>query len=314
MTQDLETKNHFKPKTEKGEFIRADSGFRNWITADGAAGSSGSAGFKAEANRYHVYISHACPWANRVMIFRNLKQLQDLISVDVVHPLMGPDSWHFGDFPGSTADTVNNKSLMRDVYQLADPDYAGIVTVPVLWDKKLQTIVNNESSEIIRMFNSEFNDLTGNSDDYYPEALRPEIDEINQLIYDTVNNGVYRSGFASTQEAYEQAFDALFATLDLLDARLQSQQWLAGSQITEADLRLFVTLIRFDAVYHGHFKCNLRRISDYPNLSRHTHALYANPEISQTINMDQIKYHYYASHKSLNPSGIVPKGPVAEFT
>lgn len=313
MTQDLKTKDHFKPKTIDGEFVRTESGFRNWITADGSAGPSGSAGFQAEPDRYHVYISHACPWANRVMIFRNLKQLKDIISVDIVHPLMGPESWHFGDYPGSTADTINGKFLMREVYQVADPDYTGVVTVPVLWDKKQNTVVNNESSEIIRMLNTAFNKLTDNNDDYYPEDLRREIDDVNQRIYNTVNNGVYRSGFASTQEAYEDAFDALFATLEYLETRLAEQQWLVGSQITEADLRLFVTLVRFDAVYYNHFKCNLRRISDYPNLSRHTRTLYAMPLISDTINMQQIKYHYYASHKSLNPTGIVPKGPLSEY-
>ncbi len=313
MTQDLEQTEHFKPKTDKGEFVRVDSGFRHWITTDGAAGPTGSGGFKAEPGRYHLYVSHACPWANRTMIMRNLKQLQDHITVNVVHPLMGPESWHFGDYPGSTADTVNHCGTMKAVYQLADPDYSGVVTVPVLWDKQQQTVVNNESSEIIRMFNSAFNKVTGNEDDYYPEALRTDIDEVNERIYNTLNNGVYRCGFASTQEAYEKAFDELFATLDYLETRLQGEQWLVGNTLTEADLRLFPTLVRFDAVYHGHFKCNLKRLLDYPNLQRHTENLFDNPAISETVDMQQIKYHYYASHKSLNPTGIVPKGPAAGF-
>jgi len=313
MTQDLNRKDGFAPKTNDGEFIRVESGFRSWITKDGSAGPSGVAGFKAENNRYHLYISHACPWANRVMIMRNLKQLQDFISVDVVHPLMGAQSWHFEDYPDSTLDTVNGKTLLRDVYAIADPTFNGVVTVPVLWDKKKQTVVNNESSEIIRIFDSAFNDLTGNAQDYYPIALQSEIDEINHRVYNTVNNGVYRTGFASTQSAYETAVTELFDTLEYLEQKLAHQQWLAGDQFTEADIRLFVTLIRFDAVYHGHFKCNLKRISDYPNLTRHTQTLYAMPEIKDTIKMRQIKYHYYASHTSLNPSAIVPLGPSSEF-
>jgi len=314
MTQDLQEADNFSPKTRDGKFVRTESGFRNWITSDGSAGSSGVGGFKAEPGRYHLYISHACPWANRVMIMRNLKALEELISVDVVHPLMGAKSWHFEQHPGSTLDSINHKKWMRDIYTLADPDFQGVVTVPVLWDKQQRTIVNNESSEIIRIFNTAFNTITGNTDDYYPNALSDDIDEVNDRIYNTVNNGVYKTGFASTQDAYESAFTELFDTLDYLEQRLSGQSWLVGQQLTEADIRLFVTLVRFDAVYHGHFKCNLKRLSDYENLTRHTRALFAMPEIRNTINMPQIKYHYYASHKSLNPTGIVPLGPDSEFS
>lgn len=313
MTQDLKKSAHFKPKTSNGEFVRTDSGFRHWVTRDGDAGPSGNGGFKAESGRYHLYISHACPWANRTMILRNLKQLHEHISVNVVHPLMGPESWHFGEYPGSTEDTVNHCTSMKDIYKLADPHYAGVVTVPVLWDKQTQTIVNNESSEIIRMLNSAFNDITGDETDYYPKALRTEIDSVNKRIYDTLNNGVYRCGFASTQAAYETAFDELFATLEYLERRLTGKRWLVGDTLTETDLRLFPTLVRFDAVYFGHFKCNLKRLIDYPNLLRHTETLFAEPAIASTVNMQQIKFHYYASHKSINPTGIVPKGPTQLF-
>jgi len=300
-------------RLKDGEFIRTESGFRNWVTIDGEAGPSGCAGFAAEADRYHLYVALACPWAHRALLFRTLKGLENLISVDVVHPLMGEQSWHFGEFPGSTPDTINGQSRMVDVYHLADPDFDGVVTVPVLWDKKHNTLVNNESSEIIRMFNTAFNDLTGNTTDYYPEALREEIDTINERIYETVNNGVYRSGFATAQTAYEKACNALFDTLDMLEAKLQHQQWLVGEQITEADLRLLPTLLRFDPVYHGHFKCNRKRLIDYPNLWRYTRELYALPGVAATFDMTQTKYHYYASHTSVNPTGVVPVGPDIEF-
>ena len=247
-------------RNEKGEFIRWESGFRHWVTPDGSAGVSGDEGFKAEADRYHLYIAYACPWAHRTMIFRELRGLSSLITFDVVHPLMGEDSWHFGEYPGSTPDTVNQQPRMVDVYKLAEPDFDGVVTVPVLWDKKRNTIVNNESSEIIRMFNSAFNNLTGNQDDYYPSDLQAEIDELNKRIYDTVNNGVYRTGFATTQQAYETAFEQLFDTLEFLDDRLSTRQWLTGERITEADWRLFPTLLRFDPVYVGHFKCNKKTV------------------------------------------------------
>lgn len=303
-----------RSRNDKGEFVRWESGFRHWVTADGSAGSSGDGGFQAEADRYHLYIAYACPWAHRTMIYRELKGLGDLITFDVVHPLMGEDSWHFGDYPGSTPDTVNQQKRMVDVYKLAEPDFDGIVTVPVLWDKKRQTIVNNESSEIIRMFNTAFNDLTGNQADYYPESLREEIDILNTRIYDTVNNGVYRTGFATSQEAYESAFNALFDTLEFLDDRLTTRQWLTGESITEADWRLFPTLLRFDPVYVGHFKCNKKRLVDFPNLWRYTKELYAQPGIAQTFDLQQTKYHYYGSHKSINPTGIVPIGPDLDYS
>jgi len=301
-------------QNKSGEYIRKDSQFRNWITADGSAGVSGESGFKAEAGRYHLYVSYACPWANRTLIFRKLKQLEDIISVSVVHPDMEADGWKFDEYPGATIDHINEFELMRDVYILANPDYSGVITVPVLWDKKQATIVNNESSEIIRMMNTAFNHLTGNADDYYPEELRDKIDVINDLVYDKVNNGVYRAGFATTQVAYEKAFDALFETLDQLEDQLSKHRYLVGDRITEADWRLFVTLVRFDAVYVGHFKCNLRRMDDYPNLSNYLRELYQCPGVASTINMDHIKRHYYFSHESINPTRIVPKGPKLDFS
>ena len=297
----------------KGEFVRTTSGFRNWITRDGAAGETGSDGFKAEADRYHLYVSHACPWAHRTLIYRSLKGLNDAISVSVVHPLMPKTSWEFGEYPGSTPDHVNGAATMQEIYHLADPDFSGVVTVPVLWDKERRTLVNNESSEIIRMLNSEFGDAGANDVDFYPEPLRSTIDTINDLVYENVNNGVYRAGFATTQEAYEKAFNNLFETLDKLEEMLANQRYLAGEKITEADWRLFPTLVRFDSVYVGHFKCNRQRIVDYPNLWDYTRELYQIPGVSDTINMHQIKYHYYASHGSVNPTGIVPSGPVIDF-
>ena len=300
-------------ETEDGEFIRQDSQFRSWITADGSSGPSGGSGFKAEAGRYHLYVCLACPWAHRTLIFRHLKGLNDLISVSVVNPFMLEQGWSFHAYPGSTEDHVNGFEYLHQAYTLAQSDYTGIVTVPVLWDKKTQTIVNNESSEIIRMFNSAFDALTGNQRDYYPLALREEIDRINARVYESVNNGVYRAGFATTQEAYERAFDALFASLDWLEDLLSQRRYLAGEVITEADWRLFTTLVRFDAVYFGHFKCNQRRIIDYPNLWAYTRELYQVPGVAETVNMQQIKTHYYASHDSINPTGIVPKGPLIDF-
>ena len=300
-------------ETEEGEFVRKDSQFRNWVTVDGEAGPSGEGGFKAEPGRYHLYVSYACPWANRTLLFRKLKKLESVISVDVVHPHMGPEGWMFEPFPGATADTVNGSHHMHEVYRIAQPDYSGIVTVPVLWDKQRKTIVNNESSEIIRMLNSAF-DQWGDADlDLYPSALRAQIDEINKTVYDNINNGVYRVGFAASQKAYERAFDRLFNTLDQLEQRLATQRYLVGAQITEADWRLFVTLVRFDAVYVGHFKCNLRRIADYPNLSNYLRELYQWPGVAQTINFDHIKQHYYFSHTEINPTRIVPKGPLVDL-
>jgi len=299
----------------KGEFVRVISGFRHWITPDGSPGPTGDGGFSAEAGRYHLYVSYACPWAHRTLIFRALKGLEDMISVSVVHPLMPAQSWIFGEYPGATPDQINNAKTLAEVYQIADARFTGLVTVPVLWDKQRATIVNNESSEIIRMLNSAFNDCAGvHTDlDFYPQSLREEIDTINEVVYHTVNNGVYRTGFATTQEAYGQAFDELFTTLDELEARLASQRYLVGEIITEADWRLFVTLVRFDAVYVGHFKCNKKRLVDYPNLWAYTRELYQVPGVPQTLNMDHVKYHYYASHQNLNPSGIVPKGPEIDF-
>ena len=296
-------------ETENGEFVRMDSQFRHWITIDGSAGPSGEGGFKAEPGRYHLYVSHACPWAHRTIIIRLLKKLEDVMSISVVHPHMGPKGWNFREYRGATGDTLYGYDYMHQLYSRADPHYTGIVTVPVLWDKQRDTIVNNESSEIIRMLNSAFNQWGDASVDLYPEALRDEIDDINQRIYDNVNNGVYRVGFASTQTAYEHNFDRLFETLDYLDARLAKQRYLVGKKITEADWRLFTTLIRFDAVYVGHFKCNLKRIADYPNLFNYLLELYQYPDIADTVYFEYIKQHYYYSHTEINPSRIVPKGP-----
>ncbi len=297
-----------------GEFVRQDSQFRNWVTVDGSAGPSGEGGFKAEPGRYHLYISHACPWAHRTLIFRRLKGLEKIIDVSVVNPDMLEAGWSFQPCPGATVDHCHGFEFMYQLYTLAQADYTGIVTVPVLWDKQRKTIVNNESSEIIRMFNSAFDAWGDTSLDFYPRSLRTEIDDINALIYDNVNNGVYRAGFAATQQAYEQAFDSLFAVLDQLEQRLASQRYLVGKTLTEADWRLFTTLIRFDAVYVGHFKCNLRRIDDYPNLSNFVRDLYQMPGIADTVNFDHIKRHYYYSHDSINPTRIVPKGPALDFT
>jgi putative glutathione S-transferase len=301
-------------ETKDGEFVRWDSVFRNWVTADGSPGPTGEGGFKAEPGRYHLYVSYACPWAHRTLMFRKLKKLEDIISVSVVHPGMGPESWKFdSSFPGATPDHINHCEYMHEVYTRATPHYSGIVTVPVLWDKQRQTIVNNESSEIIRMFNSAYNAFTDVTTDYYPEALRAEIDSINEFVYDNVNNGVYRCGFASTQTAYERAFDALFSALNTLEEHLSQQRYLVGNTITEADWRLLPTLLRFDPVYVGHFKCNLRRIADYPNLSHYLRDLYQQPGIAETFNLEHVKYHYYWSHESINPTRIVPKGPALDY-
>ncbi len=302
-----------KLKVVKGEFIRSESSFRNWVTKDGSAGPSGGAGFAAEPGRYHLYVSYACPWAHRTLIFRVLKGLQDVISVSVVHPLMPSESWVFGEYPGATEDHVNHAHYLYENYLKVDPGFDGLVTVPVLWDRKRETIVNNESSEIIRMLNSAF-DAYGNSEtDYYPESLRVEIDAINDVVYENVNNGVYRAGFATTQKAYDKAFLQLFDTLDYLEESLSKQRYLVGNQITEADWRLFTTLVRFDAVYYNHFKTNKKRLIDYPNLWAYTRELYQVPGVAETVNMDHIKRHYFGSHRSINPTGIVPKGPEIDF-
>lgn len=302
-----------KWKVEKGEFIRAVSSFRNWVTKDGSPGPGGEGGFAAEPNRYHLYVSYACPWAHRTLIFRALKGLENFISVSIVHPLMPAQSWVFGEYPGATEDHVNHANYLYENYLKADPDFNGLVTVPVLWDKKRETIVNNESSEIIRMLNSAFDEYGNSEVDFYPESLREEIDAINEVIYNNVNNGVYRAGFATKQEAYDRAFDRLFNTLDELEESLSKQRYLVGDQITEADWRLFTTLVRFDPVYYNHFKTNKKRLVDYPNLWAYTRELYQVPGVAQTVNMDHIKTHYFGSHKSINPTGIVPKGPEIDF-
>ena len=290
-----------------GRFVRQDSAFRGWVTADG------SSGFPAEPGRYHLYVSYACPWAHRTLIFRALKKLEDAISLSVVDPYMGAQGWWFGDSPGTIPDTVNGRTYLHEVYTCADPHYSGRVTVPVLWDKLAGTIVSNESSEIIRMFNSAFDAWGDASLDFCPEPLREEIDAVNAVVYENVNNGVYRCGFATSQEAYEEAFDALFSTLDDLDARLARQRYLVGDRITEADWRLFTTLVRFDPVYHGHFKCNRQRLRDYPNLWNYILDLYQVPGVAATVDLTHIKRHYYASHRTINPTGIVPKGPAIDY-
>ncbi|HEB86249.1 MAG TPA: glutathione S-transferase family protein [Gammaproteobacteria bacterium] len=296
-----------------GEFIRWESGFRHWVTRDGAPGCSGEGGFKAEPGRYHLYVSYACPWAHRCLIYRAIKGLDDIISVSVVHPLMPEHSWIFADYPAATGDTVNGCKTLLELYQMVDADFDGVVTVPVLWDKKRRTIVNNESSEIIRMFNSAFNEWGRADLDFYPRQQRDKIDAINKTVYDDINNGVYRSGFAKSQMAYEQAYDHLFAALDEIEQRLSQQRYLTGDSITEADWRLFPTLVRFDPVYVGHFKCNKKRIVDYPNLWAYTRELYQYPGVAQTVNMEHIKLHYYGSHRTINPTGVVPKGPEIDF-
>ena len=293
-----------------GKFERSESQFRNWVTADGSAGPSGEGGFKAEPDRYHLYVSLACPWAHRTLIMRTLKGLESMITVSVVNPYMRDHGWTFIKDEGVVADPIFNADYMHQVYTAADPKYSGRVTIPVLWDKKQNKFVSNESSEIIRMFNSAFDGVGAKAGDYYPEALRAEIDHINDKVYDNVNNGVYKSGFATTQQAYEEAVYPLFDTLDELEEILSKQRYLVGEQITEADWRLFTTLIRFDAVYHGHFKCNLKQIEDYPNLSDYVRELYQWPGIAETVNMKHIKEHYYRSHNTINPTEVVPAGPV----
>ena len=303
----------YNTKDTNGRFVRRSPQFRNWITPDGTAGISGSGGFKAETGRYHLYVSLACPWAHRTLIFRALKGLEDMISVSVVHWYMVDHGWTLEVADGVIADTVNGADYLHQVYTSAKPDYSGRVTVPVLWDKKTDTIVSNESSEIIRMFNSASDDIGARIGDYYPAALRGEIGELNSRIYDTLNNGVYKAGFATTQQAYEEAVIPLFDTLDWLEDRLSPQRFLTGHQITEADWRLFTTLVRFDPVYVGHFKCNLRRIVDYPNLSGYVRDLYQQPDVAATGNMQHIKHHYYASHATINPTRIVPVGPDIDY-
>lgn len=293
-----------------GRFERSAAQFRNWITANGSPGPSGAGGFAAETGRYHLYVSLACPWAHRTLIFRKLKGLTDHVSVSVVHPDMLENGWTFGtDFDGATGDGLQGHRFLHQVYTTADPAYSGRVTVPTLWDKTCGTIVSNESAEIVRMFNSAFDDITGNRQDYYPAPLRDEIDAVNARIYDTLNNGVYRCGFATTQDAYDAAIEPLFDTLGWLDDRLAANRYLMGNTLTEADWRLFTTLIRFDPVYHSHFKCSRRRLIDYPSLWAYTRELFQWPGVAETVNIDHIRRHYFYSHDSINPHRIVPVQP-----
>lgn len=288
--------------------VRESDAFHNKITADG------SSGFKAEAGRYHLYISLACPWACRTLIFRKLKNLEKVISLSIVEPLMGENGWSFTDQSGCIPDIINHCHFVHQLYTKAKSNYTGRVSVPVLWDKKTQTIVNNESSEIIRMMNSEFNEFGDAKIDFYPIKLRKEIDEINEKVFTNINAGVYKCGFAANQQDYDVAFDALFTALDFIEHRLSKQRYLVGSQITEADWRLFTTLVRFDVVYYVHFKCNLRRILDYHNLQNYLQELYQYPGIAETVNFEHIKKHYYLSHTHINPTGIIPKGPELKLT
>ncbi|WP_368184779.1 glutathione S-transferase family protein [Aestuariibius sp. HNIBRBA575] len=304
----------YDTKSTGGSFQRTTAKFRNWITPNGDAGPSGEKGFEAESGRYHLYVSLACPWAHRTLIFRALKGLNDHIGVSVVHPDMMGDGWSFdAGYPGATGDRLFGSAFARDVYIRADPQISGRVTVPILWDKCLKTIVSNESSEIIRMFNSAFDDITGNHIDYWPASQHAAIEKVNERIYDTLNNGVYKAGFATTQTAYDAAIYPLFDTLDWLEERLSDNRYLMGDTLTEADWRLFTTLVRFDLVYHLHFKCNRRRIIDYPNLWAYTRELYQIPGVAETVNFDHIVRHYHFSHETINPSRIIPINPDLDF-
>lgn len=304
----------YETRNTGGRFVRKESQFRNWVTPDGRPGPTGAGGFRAEPERYHLYVSLACPWAHRTLIFRVLKGLEGMIGLSVVHWRMLDQGWTFEDGPGVVPDPIVGARTLHEVYTAADPGYTGRVTVPVLWDKVTGTIVNNESSEIIRMFNAAFDGIGARPGDFYPDALRDEIDGINERIYTTVNNGVYRAGFATTQAAHEEAVGPLFDTLDWLEERLGARRYLCGDRITEADWRLFTTLVRFDPVYVGHFKCNIRRCVDYPNLWGYTRELFQLPGVAGTVDLGHIKRHYYESHRTINPSGIVPIGPYIDFT
>ncbi|MEO9466262.1 glutathione S-transferase family protein [Sulfitobacter pontiacus] len=298
-----------------GKFERSTSKFRNWVTADGSAGPSGKSGFQAQSGRYHLYVSYACPWAHRALIFRALKDLTDHISVSVVHPDMMEDGWTFAtDFEGATGDTLFGSDFLRDIYIKADPNFTGRVTVPVLWDKAQNTIVSNESAEIIRMFNNAFNEITGNTDDYWPTDLREQIADINERVYETVNNGVYKAGFATSQDAYDDAVHPLFDSLTWLESILENNRFLAGDKLTEADWRLFTTLARFDLVYHTHFKCNHKRLIDHPNLWAYTRQLYQHADIAETVHFDHIVRHYHFSQTTVNPHQIIPINPTVDFT
>lgn len=304
----------YDTKSTGGKFKRSAAQFRNWVTADGQPGPSGSGGFAAESGRYHLYVSLACPWAHRTLIFRKLKHLEEHISVSVVHPDMLDDGWTFEtDDHGANGDHLFGSKFLHQIYTRADQSYSGRVTVPILWDKKAGTIVSNESSEIIRMFNSAFDNLTGNTDDYWPEHLRNEVESVNERVYDTVNNGVYKSGFATTQQAYDSAVVPLFESLNWLEQRLADQRYLVGDVITEADWRLFTTLVRFDPVYHLHFKCNRSRLIDYPNLWAYTRELFQWPGVADTVRLHHIVRHYHFSHATINPNRIIPINPEINF-
>lgn len=303
----------YDTKANDGRFVRSASQFRNWVTLDGSAGPSGTGGFKAEPGRYHLYVSLACPWAHRTLIFRALKKLENVISVSVVDYLMAEEGWTLTGKDGATQDHLYGAKRLYEIYTRADPHYSGRVTVPILWDKQQETIVSNESAEIIRMLNSAFNEFGDASLDFYPAELRSEIDALNDFIYPNINNGVYRAGFATSQDAYEEAYQNVFNALDKVEDILSKQRYLSGARLTEADWRLFTTLIRFDPVYVGHFKCNKARIADYPNISNYVHELYQMPGVSGTVNFTHIKNHYYMSHKTINPTGIVPSGPELNY-
>ena len=303
----------YDTKKTGGRFVRTEAQFRNWITADGSAGPTGQAGYKAEANRYHLYVSLACPWASRTLMIRTLKGLEDMISISVVHPLMLEHGWTFEEGEGVIGDPIFQVRYLHQVYTAVEPDYTGRVTVPVLFDKKTKTIVNNESSEIIRMLNTAFDGLGAKPGNYVPDQWLEEIDTVNDFVYHRINNGVYKAGFATKQEVYEEEVTALFAALDQMEERLAGQDYLVGNRLTEADIRLFTTLVRFDAVYFGHFKCNLKPLTAYPNLWAYTKRIYQLPGMAQTVNFDHIKRHYYGSHKTINPTGVIPMGPTLDW-
>ena len=303
----------YDTKKTGGRFVRTQTQFRNWITADGSAGPTGQAGYKAEANRYHLYVSLACPWASRTLMIRTLKGLEDMISISVVHPLMLEHGWTFEEGEGVIGDPIFQARYLHEVYTAVKPDYTGRVTVPVLFDKKTKTIVNNESSEIIRMLNTAFDDLGAKPGNYVPDQWLEEIDTVNDFVYHRINNGVYKAGFATKQEVYEEEVTSLFAALDQMEERLAGQDYLVGNRLTEADIRLFTTLVRFDSVYFGHFKCNLKPLTAYPKLWAYTKRIYQLPGIAQTVNFDHIKRHYYGSHKTINPTGVIPMGPTLDW-
>ena len=303
----------YDTKKTGGRFVRTQTQFRNWITADGSAGPTGQAGYKAETNRYHLYVSLACPWASRTLMIRTLKGLEDMISISVVHPLMLEHGWTFEEGEGVIGDPIFQARYLHEIYTAVKPDYTGRVTVPVLFDKKTKTIVNNESSEIIRMLNTAFDDLGAKPGNYVPDQWLEEIDTVNDFVYHRINNGVYKAGFATKQEVYEEEVTALFAALDQMEERLAGQDYLVGNRLTEADIRLFTTLVRFDAVYFGHFKCNLKPLTAYPKLWAYTKRIYQLPGMAQTVNFDHIKRHYYGSHKTINPTGVIPMGPTLDW-